>query len=834
MPLSDCIDGFVRSGAMTKRRGEQLLRDAEGMSDDQFLKTLVDSARDSKRLTKLQSVVFNQAVKDAESHPGGFGEGVRALLVRDPNEKAGFSNVDSRRHAVLADLHAGIAEPIEKYRPKNLGFSREVTGMRKIVLELHGEATGDPDAKAYAGMIADAFEVARLRHNVAGATIPKRKDFALPHRHNAAAIAGGTSDEFKQFIMPLISRERTLTSQGTRMGNKQLDDVLKSLYDSSVEAAKATGTPTPRNLPGSRLDHRLLTFKNAEAFLTYNDRFGEANLFKLITDHLDDMAGTISLLERLGPRPEATFNQLKARAIKEGTKGGVMRDITRSFEVVTGRVDQTENVKVANVGAAVRSTLAAAQLGSAFLASLPGDLVTTFITARYMKMPFFKILNRMLTITPKNREASRILGVRIGLAAEAATSGGVAASRIGDLGPNRIAQRISDVVLRLSLLTPQTNMMRRSFGIELNAFVADHFGRAFKDLTPELQRGFGRVGIDAERWAIIRASELLDVDGAKFIDPQAISRVAAKGIKRTAKALRGAAEDVEAEMKIRGQRTGALRRRLQLVDASGRSLQGELGIVVDAQTKLLEFFRQEVDSAVIVPDARIRGMMTAGAQRGSIVGELARSIGLYKSFPVSLMSLHVRRAFNQQGRLNKATSLAQLFLLLTGAGALTVQARNLVKGRDPQPMDNKEFWSAALLAGGSLGLYADFLFSEQNRFGGGLAETAVGPVGGAIGDLTRLTMGNVQQAARGQDARFTPELIRLASRYLPGNNLFYSRLAFQRLLVNQLQLAADPRAQRSFNRSERRLTRQFGIGQWWKPGQLTPSRGPDIGAAVGE
>ena len=66
-------------------------------------------------------------------------------------------------------------------------------------------------------------------------------------------------------------------------------------------------------------------------------------------------------------------------------------------------------------------------------------------------------------------------------------------------------------------------------------------------------------------------------------------------------------------------------------------------------------------------------------------------------------------------------------------------------------MDNKEFFAAAFAQGGGLGIFGDFIFSDQNRFGGGLVSTAFGPTGELIDKTVQLTVGNIQEAVKGEE-----------------------------------------------------------------------------------
>ena len=166
--------------------------------------------------------------------------------------------------------------------------------------------------------------------------------------------------------------------------------------------------------------------------------------------------------------------------------------------------------------------------------------------------------------------------------------------------------------------------------------------------------------------------------------------------------------------------------------------------------------------------------------------------------------------------------------------AMAIQLGEISKGKDPRPMDSAEFWGAAMLKGGGLAIWGDFLTSETNSFGGGLAETAAGPVIGFAGDMIGLTAGNLFDASgdllSGEklETGFTHEFMTNVERYTPGSSAWYAGIFYERLVIDQLQQLADPDAASRFRRKMRRAERETGQGFYWKRGDVAPSRAPEL------
>jgi hypothetical protein len=170
---------------------------------------------------------------------------------------------------------------------------------------------------------------------------------------------------------------------------------------------------------------------------------------------------------------------------------------------------------------------------------------------------------------------------------------------------------------------------------------------------------------------------------------------------------------------------------------------------------------------------------------------------------------------------------------LTVLGAVAVQLKELAKGRDPRPMDGKAFWLAAIFQGGGLGIFGDFFSSETSRAGGGLAETIAGPVAGLAGDVIGAGASNIQRAAEGEDILLGRDVANLVRFNTPvASSLWYTRLAFDRMVFDELQRFLDPEAEAVWRRQERQRQRDFGSRSWWERGERLPARRPDLRNAL--
>jgi hypothetical protein len=103
-----------------------------------------------------------------------------------------------------------------------------------------------------------------------------------------------------------------------------------------------------------------------------------------------------------------------------------------------------------------------------------------------------------------------------------------------------------------------------------------------------------------------------------------------------------------------------------------------------------------------------------------------------------------------------------------------------------------------------------------------------GPIGGFVDDLAMFgnQVVNRQPGAGGSGVQILKHLT-------PGSNLWFSRLATDRLVFDQLQRLADPNYARSFANREARAAKQYGQGFFWKPGAVAPERAPSVSSLFG-
>jgi hypothetical protein len=217
-----------------------------------------------------------------------------------------------------------------------------------------------------------------------------------------------------------------------------------------------------------------------------------------------------------------------------------------------------------------------------------------------------------------------------------------------------------------------------------------------------------------------------------------------------------------------------------------------------------------------------------------LLGRDVANIFQFKSFPLALVMDQARRVaeINERKGPAAAAPTASFVAGMTLLGALSLQLKEIIKGKDMRDPSSKEFWFDAFVQGGGAGVIGDFVGSFKNDRVDGLAQYLGGPVVSFAGDAGKTVKSAFEKdketGERGR--RFGYQASRFARRYTPGTTIWYLRAALDRMLWDELQERIDP----DFADHQQRLedaARRQGQEYWWRPGETGPERAPAMGQA---
>lgn len=833
MSFADCLQQAVAAGELDPERARHAQEgwqelvdryeyagnspaDARQQATDEMVERVTRAVTKRRHVTvrQLQVLKKNQARYSAAGDPD--------LILKD------IERVQSEADAIFKQAMGGMQDFLSEFREDIIGRVRGRAQLEDVLRELHGEDAGNANAKAIAAAVDQQRERLRNLFNSLGGDIRKLDDYGVAHVHDGARMRKAGFEAWFDDIHGRLDWNRIenfktgkpfTPKKGVKPFREDAIAFLRPLYDEITTKGWAERTPGfsvgAKALFNTRSEHRVLHFKSADDWMSYNDSFGSKNPFDAIIGQFQTMSRDIARMRAFGPNPKAGLEnaiqvltkaaQLAARNPRAAKATALGRALRRNWQPeelvevkgkkarvlmghISGELNQPADQAMAALLAGGRNLLTAAQLGAATL-SMPPDLPSMQIAARVIGMnPNSPIKNLMdLIVKGMDPKVARDLGF---IMDSWANSSAGYARYAGDVWSPELTSRISNFVMKANGVTYLTDRERVAAAMAFGSDLAGMAGKRFDELDPNLQNFMRNREIGPADWDLLRDPSVIYTDpgGGKHLNPNWFREHAA------------------------------------LPKAEADDLAIRFGALIEDHIELS------------IPSASLRGRATllGEARPGSFGGELLRSGIMYKSVVLSQWFNQTRRMRELDGGLGTRGWYAASFIAqMTVFGALAVQLKEIAKGRDPRPMDSAAFWSAALLQGGGVGIFGDFFASTTSRAGGGLAETVGGPVTGLVGDVGRMVSSNVQRVAEGKSLLLGRDAANFGRRYNPLATLWPTRVALDRMVWDQLQRVLDPEAEELWRQYDRRMKRDYGTRNWWDRGEALPRRAPDLGNIIG-
>jgi len=859
--IDDVLDRLLRKAqrrgeafdkaAMTEAAGE--------LTKERLLESLAE--RRLKIASQRASANFDALLAGMGDAVGDEADKLKAFNVGSEKQGLGGSfSVDAegraRTVALWGDVERGLREADLLERMSGFGVDHDFErAVGREMARLNGQdipPTGDADALKVAEILNAATEKGRLMQNDAGAWIGRIEGYIARQAHDRLRVAGGFWREFQAGGLGAIKDMKGASLRASRRAFREWRDfTLPKLSDKTFEgieardldegwlddakALQASGAiddatnvrevmmyrmwfdivsgkseilggaddigdfRPPASKARSVSKHRVMHFSHPDQWYDYHQRFGRGSMLANVMGGLERAAKNAALMNRWGPSPDAMFankvGELHAAARSRGDSGAADRLMSAQrraeFEEMTGAGSAPENLRLAIIGRSIRVQQSLAKLGGMVLSGLSD----TSLAAQVMKRAgagyldgysgAFKGIVRLQGA--EGKAAADLLDV--GARSAAAHMTGRFHAADGPLGWAASAQRL---FYKVNLFEAWSDGLRRGVAEMYSAHLGAEASNPWASLNAGTRETLERYGIDADDWELARRG---------LIAPEA-ARPEAKSLRQTAGAV---ADNAEPEGRrywtfeaLDGITDRDLLKRAGLTGKDATA-EGARRVREDLRLRFQAMVGGVLDDALTEARARERVAITRGTRPGTVWGEAVRAMTQFWSFSAAIMGRHVVPAAGGYAGQKPVALLAHVIVASTLLGYASLQAKQIVKGREPRGFmdeDGKfqggDLFIASLLQGGGLGIYGDLLFGEANR--NGLGFTVGSMMGPSIGELERL-MSIVHLTTRGDpdDIKDIPaKLIGAAKANIPLINLFYTRAALDYLVWFRLQEAASP------------------------------------------
>lgn len=806
--IDDRMDSTMRNlarqdpqGWMAKSKDTQVMEAAQAAMADMKAEAARKVANAQRQV--LKTLETQQRIADLKTN---MKSDQRRAVVEDLNNTHLYNDAIKKQYASglmdLVDAASSTQGTTTGRKMLQFLFDAENPQMTKdLVSEIFANGkggTGNAVAQAGAKAWLQTIEAMRTRFNDAGGDVGKLEYGYMPQPHDSARIRQAGPDAWAQATLDLLDRKQYVNADGSRMNDAQVIDMLRAAHETLASDGMNKQTPGQFKGPGAKANSgsksRVLHFKDGQAYLDYNAKYGMGSMYDAMISHVGGMARNIGLVERMGPNPNQQFRlQLDLAERADGpitTAAGALKNGAVGpeavWDVISGNSGAPASARLAEIGQHTRNVQTMGKLAGAVISSIT-DLSTMMVTTGYNKLPYWDLLTN--TMTAGGKDAKEFANMH----------GMIAESLISDLNrwqgeniANTWSGRLANSTMKLSLMNAWTDTMRRGFSLTMMAGIGKLSGKKWSALTEWDRSHLARKGITEADWDVVNTAQLTDYRGQKMLTPEAIA-------------------------------------------ASGHPDASQV------TSKVLGFITDESEYAVMNPDITTRAIQTWGGQQaGTGLGEFARMTMQFKSFPIAMISRHWRRIMESKSSMdgapamaNKAAYTAALAVSSTILGAIAFQTKQVVQGKDPIDMTTPKFWTRAIAQGGGAGFMGDIVLGDTTQDRSpldSLSRLTMGPSFGSLADAWELTKGNFDEWNAGKDTHAGAEALRFAKGHLPYINLWYSKAALDHLLLHSLQENLSPGY---LDRQRSKAQKDWQQGYWWTPGETAPDRAPDVSAIGG-
>lgn len=729
-------------------------------------------------------------------------------------DQSGIQSVEHNIQAIEVRYMGALADVFTKTQ-KGLGYLIDADKVKLLVKEIFGKPSGDAEIAGLAKSVQDTLEQLRLHYNRYGGDIKKLANYGIPQSHSHYKVISKGQDGWVNYTFRLVDRSKYRHENGKLMNDAEVKELLKAVYNTiaseghnkvSVQAhavQSETDLPVGMNMQALHQHHREVHFKDADAWVKYQEDFGEVNFHDLLSNHVRRMATEIGMMQTFGSNPEKLVKQLghdllnkmmqDPKHVKEHRK--IQKQaalINKHYDELAGQALPIDS-NLAQVGGMMRSWSVATKMGSAFITAF-SDQATMKLASEMHGIAYIKVFGRHLTQF-KNKE-ERDFAISIGLGVRELTN---ALVRFGDddlasastklASANTKTRKIANAVIRASGLNHITASAKRAFGVSLMHHVSNlNSTKAWDQLGPKDKKMLEGGGITEHEWNALQLVTRTEAPtGEKLITNQDIFKMS---------------DDVVLNH-YNFDKTGYTAQ--ELADHAFR-LKEQLA------NKYMNHVYTETNAAVLEVGARETTIMGLGRERGTVSNELTRFFFQFKQFPLAMITRQWTRAMAQGTPQEKFVYLAKLFAYTTFMGAIVAQIQNLTQGKDLEDPTTLDFYMKAIVKGGSASFLADAIASTTDPTERSVKDFIIPAAFKDVMSVGTMVSGAGKHFLDERESSYGAEAINIAKNNIPFQNVWYSRLIFDRLVITELQEFFDEGYR---ERKQHRQENNYNMSYWW-------------------
>ena len=274
---------------------------AQGMTEKQQIKIYGVTAKDPTFFTRVRTkeenrleearraVISAEALAEAwnqvRNHPESMEAGLKSLITHDGYGAGLPIDAENLQYRFLGLAHAEMVDFIDQNRARWLGFKYNHEGMRDIMREIFGENTNNADASDLAKQYKSGMVILEKFLYNAGVDVKAVRGVLVPEGHTSWRLSEYNADEYLDIVKNLVDYTKYVDSEtGLLMPPADVNSWLRASFNNAISNGSYTRKEESIRQLSSPMavlvgKETRIHFKNANAWLEYQAKFGEENIF---------------------------------------------------------------------------------------------------------------------------------------------------------------------------------------------------------------------------------------------------------------------------------------------------------------------------------------------------------------------------------------------------------------------------------------------------------------------------------------------------------------------------------------------------------------------------
>lgn len=675
--------------------------------------------------------------------------------------------MERKGDALIANFHADLDAALRKAQTDDIGgtwWGRKDEGyLKKLAHVIHGGKVENNELMMFGeAWKALTDDVAKMK-NAAGGSVNVKDDFFINHTQSRQRVYDAGFEKWSEDMHKYLDKSDLLWKTSIEEG-KSIDDVLKEAYENIIDPAK-------HGPSAGKAFRRRFNFKDGNAWYEFNQLYGDDNVFDAMMKYVDSSARQIAAFETFGPQPRDMVKSLigdagdvgdsmvmRGQKVKTGNALG--NAAVHQFDNINGFVNGPTSDTLAKVGQVTRVGQTVTKLGLATISAVT-DVAFGAMAASMKGMPIIQTMFKQLGEVAAKGDTKFM--AQIGIISDVVADQIRSAHRFADLSGNGRSIKVANAYIKGIGLSRWTNAMKVGHAYQALAHVTNLRAKEFGKLHKGLQVALKEQGIDQGVWSHLATAPLIRNKGAEFINVAKIADY-------------------------------------------------------DARIKLTSFLQTEARYAVPEPNAAARATINQGFAPGTWTGEILRTAGQFKSFPITVAMQQFARIESLPTHGARLFYAGQLLTGTTALGALALWAKDIAKGRQMTDIDER-FVFDSMVQGGATSIIGDIFQQTAGGFGSKLGDFFLGPSFGML-KMIASSPKEILDAMTDPDSSFAEYGGELSSTALKnlGNSFSYAKLLANRLVLDGMRETVYPKIKEQRKRTEQRMKKE-GKEFYTKPGE---------------